>query len=145
MRIVWTLVSKELRLLLRDRVAAGLLVGMPLLFIVVLGCLLGEGFGQKSDDRLRVSVVDLDDGPCQLKGADHEKTWSKVVLKDLADTAGIRVEVIDDLAAAEQLIGEHKRAAVLVFNPGFSRSVNRCSFLKDGTNPFHRDGVFLDP
>ena len=39
MRAVWTLVKKELRLLLRDRLAAVLLVGMPLLFILVLGLL----------------------------------------------------------------------------------------------------------
>ncbi len=141
----WILAKKELRLLLRDPMAAALLLGMPILFILVLGLLLGEGFGQKPDDRLRISIVDLDDGPCLLRGADHQEKWSEVVRKDLADTAGIRVEVIDDLETAHQLVAEHKRAAVLVFNPGFSASVNRCSFLKDGINPFHRDGVFLDP
>ncbi len=52
MAAVWTLAKKELRLLLRDRVAAVLLLGMPLVFILVLGLLLGEGFGQKPDDRL---------------------------------------------------------------------------------------------
>ena len=141
----WILAKKELRLLLRDPMAAALLLGMPILFILVLGLLLGEGFGQKPDDRLRVSIVDLDEGPCLLKGVDHQDKWSEVVRKDLADTAGIRVELIDDLATAEQLVAEHKRAAVIVFSRGFSASVNRCSFLKDGINPFHRDGVFLDP
>src|SRR6516165_6145052 len=62
MRVIWTLTHKELRLLLRDRVAAVLLLVMPLLFIFVLGLLLGEEFGEKPDDRLRVSVVDLDRG-----------------------------------------------------------------------------------
>src|SRR5436190_3741449 len=57
------LVKKEFRLLVRDRLSAGILIGMPLFFILVLGLLLGEGFGQKPDDRLRVSVVDLDEGP----------------------------------------------------------------------------------
>src|ERR1700758_5050090 len=66
MKAVWALAKKELRLLLRDRIAAVLLLGMPLLFILVLGLLLGEGFGQKSDDRLRVSLVDLDQGPCPI-------------------------------------------------------------------------------
>src|SRR5262245_20952018 len=58
----WTLASKDLRLLLRDRRAALLLLALPLLFILVLGLLLGENFGQKADDRQRVSVVDLDAG-----------------------------------------------------------------------------------
>jgi ABC-type Na+ efflux pump permease subunit len=60
--LIWTLAKKELRTLLRDRLAAGLLLALPLLFIVVLGVLLGEGFGQKPDDRLRVSLVDEDGG-----------------------------------------------------------------------------------
>ena len=38
----------------------------------------------------------------------------------------------------------HKRAAVLVFKPTFSRQMSRCSFLTDGLNPFHRDGVYLE-
>ncbi len=60
---VWVLAKKELRLLLRDRMAAGLLLFMPLLFILILGLLLGESFGQKPDDTLRISIVDLDRGP----------------------------------------------------------------------------------
>ncbi len=59
---VWTLAKKEVRLLLRDRLAAVILLLMPLLFILILGLLLGEGFGQKPDERLRVSLVDLDRG-----------------------------------------------------------------------------------
>jgi ABC-type Na+ efflux pump permease subunit len=140
MAVVWTLAKKELRLLLRDRVAAVLLLGMPLLFILVLGLLLGEGFGQKPDDRLRVSLVDLDRG----EGLNPGEPWSSVVQRDLAETAGIRVEVIGSVEEAEALVGDHKRAAVLVFDPDFSARVNRCSFLRDGINPFYRDGVYLD-
>jgi ABC-type multidrug transport system permease subunit len=174
MKAIWVLAVKELRLLLRDRMAAGLLLGMPLLFILVLGLLLGEGFGQKSDDRLRVSLVDLDRGPCDIHDpvkllpaaastvgqlatpaggwsaiaalypgrSTHEK-WSHVVITDLAETAGIKLEVIRDADVAQQLIREHKRAAVLVFHRDFSEQLNRCSFLVDGLNPFHRDGVYL--
>src|SRR4051812_34030471 len=109
----WVLAAKELRVLLRDRLAVGLLLGMPLLFILVLGQVLGESFGQKADDRLRVSLVDLDEGPCELAGADRKPTWSQVVLKDLAETADIRVEVIPSLDEARRLVAEHKRAAVL--------------------------------
>src|SRR5438876_7213337 len=58
----WTLAKKDLRLLLRDRRAVVILLAMPFIFILVLGMSLGEGFGQKPDDRLRVSLVDLDRG-----------------------------------------------------------------------------------
>jgi ABC-type multidrug transport system permease subunit len=137
----WVLAKKELRLLLRDRVAAVLLLGMPLLFILILGLLLGESFGQKPDDTLRISLVDLDAG----KGLEG-KPWSHWVRTDLAETPGIRIEVIRDRAEAERLIRDHRRAAILVFEPDFSERIERCSFLdtRDSINPFHREGVYLD-
>src|SRR2546423_4347700 len=105
MRAIWTLAKKELRLLLRDRMAAVILLGLPLLFILVLGLLLGEGFGQKNDERVRVSVVDLDRGPSGLPG---ETSWAKVVIRDLNETGGIKVEPLPDLAEAERLIANHQ-------------------------------------
>ena len=140
MNIVWTLTKKEFRLLVRDRLAALLLLVMPLLFILVLGLLLGEGFGQKPDDRMRVFLVDLDQGPCLLEG---QESWAKVVQADLAETPGIKVQTIASEQKAQQLIKDHKLAAVLVFKPDFSRQMNQCSFLVDGINPFHREGVYL--
>jgi ABC-type multidrug transport system permease subunit len=128
---IWTLAMKEMRLLVRYRLAA---------LILVLGLLLGESFGQKADDRLRVSIVDLDRGSGLVPG----EPWSKVVERDLAETADIKVERIATLEEAEQLVREHKRAAVVVFLSGFSDRLNQCSFLVDGINPFHRDGVYLD-
>src|SRR5262245_56053209 len=60
--LTWILAKKDLRVLLRDRRAMVILLAMPLIFILVLGLSLGEGFGQKPDDRLRVSIVDEDRG-----------------------------------------------------------------------------------
>src|SRR5262245_57676285 len=141
MGIVWTLVKKELRLVLRDPVALILLFVLPLLFILVFGLFVGEGFGQKPDNHLRISIVDLDGG----SGLHSGEPWSRVVRDDLAETGGVRVEIIrEGPEEAERLIREHKRAAVLVFKPGFTDKMNRCSFLADGINPFHRDGVYLD-
>ncbi|MFO0944541.1 MAG: ABC transporter permease [Planctomycetota bacterium] len=60
--VAWALARKDLNVLIRDRRAVVILLVMPLVFIVVLGISLGEGFGQKPDDRLRVSIVDLDVG-----------------------------------------------------------------------------------
>jgi ABC-type Na+ efflux pump permease subunit len=141
---VWALAKKEVRLLLRDRLAAVILLLMPLLFIFILGLLLGEGFGQKPDERLRVSLVDLDRGlPADLPRAFPHEPWSKVVQRDLGETAGIRVEIIPSVEEARALCRDGKRAAVLVFKPDFSERVAQCSFLIDGINPFYRDGVKL--
>jgi ABC-type multidrug transport system permease subunit len=145
MKPIWTMARKELRLLLRDPRAAVLLLGMPLLFILILGLLLGEGFGQSPDKRLRVSLLDLDEGLAPGTATfPPSRRWSQEVLKDLEETGGIRVEMIPSRAEAERLCKESKRPAVLVFGPDFSRQVAQCSFLAGGINPFYRDGVQMD-
>jgi ABC-type Na+ efflux pump permease subunit len=146
--LTWILAKKDLRLLLRDRRAVVVLFAMPLIFILVLGLSLGEGFGQKPDDRLRVSIVDNDRGLSDPKKAAEipfgARNWSEVVQRDLAQTAGIRVEVMESREQAERAVRDNKRAAVLIFGPEFSERVHRCSFLADGINPFYRDGVKLE-
>jgi ABC-type multidrug transport system permease subunit len=141
-----TLAAKDLRLLLRDARSAIILLVTPLLLILVLGLALGEGFGEKPDERLRISVVILDRG---LPGY-HEfpdKPWSEVVIDDLSATPDIRIELIKDRTEAEKLVARGSRAAVLIFEPDFSELMNRCSFLTHGDpppiNPFDRDGVRL--
>lgn len=156
---IWVLAKKELRLLLRDPRAAVILLGMPFIFILILGLALGEGFGQKPDDRLRVTLVDLDKGYTDPISMSREiaawhaagtgsqlldgltlasandltrfprERWSHVVRRDLEETASIRVEVLESREEAEQLVSRGKRSAVLVFEPGFSERVAHCSFL----------------
>jgi ABC-type Na+ efflux pump permease subunit len=142
--LIWILARKDLRLLLRDPRAIVVLLAMPLIFILVLGMSLGEGFGQKPDDRLRISIVDLDVPYVDPDGGEKPLHWSKIVQRDLAQTAGIRVEVIPTLAEAEELVRGGKRAAVLVFGPKFSEQVTRSSFLRGGVNPLFRDGVDVE-
>jgi ABC-2 type transport system permease protein len=177
---IWILAKKDLSLLVRDRRAALLLLVMPLIFILVLGMALGESFGQKPDDRLRITLVDEDKGfldpvaarveavatlislPLPVIGGDASclgavamarmaeeaqfpfESWSRVVLRDLAETAEIRVELLPNLQTARQLSSESKRSAIIVFGPNFSRQVHACSFLTTGINPFYRDGVRLE-
>lgn len=143
--LIWTLARKELRMLLRDPRAVVVLVAMPLIFILVLGISLGETFGQKPDDRLRISIVNLDQGytdPEETSEGEHH--WSKIVERDLAQTAGLRVEVIPSLEEAEKLVAASKRSAVLVFGPKFSENMTRSSFLRGGVNPLFRDGVDIE-
>jgi ABC-type Na+ efflux pump permease subunit len=162
----WTLAKKELRLLVRDYRALVILVAMPLVFIVVLGISVGEGFGQKAEDKLRISLVILDEGlppatPAEFRPPGKDK-WSDLVLKDLDETAGIRVEIIDSREKAVDLVRRGQRAAVLIIGPHFSRRVSACSFLVgsqdrpkvippgvpvelyDGINPYEREGVVFE-
>ena len=119
---IWTLALKDLRLLVRDPRAAIILFAMPLLIIFVLGISLGEGFGQKPDDNLRVALLNLDEG----------QTWSAIVLKDLGQTARIKIDFIDSYDQAKDLVKTGRRAAVLVLGKNFSKRVERCSFLAAG-------------
>jgi ABC-type Na+ efflux pump permease subunit len=171
--VVWTLARKDLRLVVRDARALVILLVMPLVFILVLGVSLGEGFGQKAEDRLRVSVLNLDEGlpryfeqPTMLRDglawlsltpgmplgppdaarlagaallaqANHKdwfphEPWSEVALRDLRETADIKVEFIPTAEEATRLVEGSKRAAVLVFGKTFSKRVERCSFLPGG-------------
>ena len=144
---ILTLALKDLRLLLRDARSAVILLVTPLLLILVLGLALGEGFGEKPDERLRISVVNLDRG-LPTKQPFPNKPWSEVVIDDMSATPDIRIEIITDRAEAEKLVSRGSRPAVLIFEPEFSERMNRCSFLTKGDpppiNPFDRDGVRLN-
>jgi ABC-2 type transport system permease protein len=162
--VIATLARKDLRVLLRDPRALIILLAMPLIFIAVLGISLGDGFGQKPADRLRVSVVIEDEGPPRhfdrsamlreglgIVGSAAtspptalaflhanqrmwfpRESWSDRVLRDLGETADIRVELVANRAEAETLVQSGKRAAVLILGPKFSKRVARCSFLSHG-------------
>ena len=60
--VIWTLAKKDLRLLVRDPRAMIILLAMPLIFILVLGVSLGENFGKKASEGLRISVLIEDEG-----------------------------------------------------------------------------------
>jgi ABC-type Na+ efflux pump permease subunit len=140
-----TVANKDFRLLRRDYRSAVILLATPLIFVAVLSMVVGEGFGQKPDDRLRVSVVNLDDGLPPGHGPFPPKSWSEVVLDDLAGTADIRIEMIGSREEAERLVRDGRRSAVLVFEPEFSSLMHRCSFLTHSEppplNPLYRDGI----
>jgi ABC-type Na+ efflux pump permease subunit len=140
-----TLASKDFRLLRRDYRSAVILLTTPLVFVAVLSVVVGEGFGQKPDDRLRVSVVNLDEGLPPEAGPFPPKPWSEVVLDDLAATTDIRIELIGSREEADRLIRDGKRSAVLIFEKDFSARMHRCSFLTyakpEPLNPLYRDGI----
>ena len=85
-----TLAAKDFRLLRRDYRSAVILLATPFVFVAVLSVVVGEGFGQKPDDRLRVSVVNEDRGLPPDAGPFPAKPWSQVVLDDLSGSTDIR-------------------------------------------------------
>src|SRR5262245_32516721 len=141
----WTLAAKDFRLLQRDYRSAVILLVTPLVFVAVLSVVVGEGFGQKPDDRLRVSVVNLDEGLPPNHGPYPPRKWSEVAIDDLAGTADIRIELIESREEAERLVRNGRRSAVLVFEQNFSAEMHRCSFLTkadpEPLNPLYRDGI----
>src|SRR5689334_19091953 len=115
---VFTLAAKDLRLLLRDPRSAVILLLMPLVLVLVLGLALGESFGQKPDDRLRLSIVNLDEGVAHA--GFPPKAWADVVIDDLSSTPDIRLELIPTREEGERLVASGKRPTVIVFEPDFS-------------------------
>jgi ABC-type multidrug transport system permease subunit len=192
-----TLAAKDLRLLLRDARSGVILLLMPLMFVAVLGMTLGEGFGQRPDDRLRISILNLDKGippwpplqtlpngmvagsvmvivptpipaqnwppPTKVETVVNAavggsalmeittypgKPWSEIVIDDLASTADIRIELLTSREEATKLVHSGERAAVLIFEPGFSEKMQRSSFLSKTypppLNPLYRDGIDVE-
>src|SRR5262249_22549276 len=129
----------------------------PLLLIVVLYFALGESFGETTDEKLRISIVNLDNGlPAGTTFPD--KSWAEVVIDDLSapderpgaadqpKRQDVRLEFISDLAEGEQLVARGRRPAVVVFGPKFSEQLDRCSFLTQpgSVNPLGRDGIAFE-
>ncbi|MCX7665189.1 MAG: ABC transporter permease [Gemmataceae bacterium] len=148
MKAVPIITQKDLRLLVRDTRTTLILLVAPLIFIAILGLVVGDGFGQLADEKPRISIVNLDRGLPPNAGPFPGRPWSEVVIEDFAVTAGLRVELIPTREEAERLVRTSKRPAVLVIEPDFSARVHACSFLAkadmEPINPFYEDGISLE-
>lgn len=67
-------VTKELRLILRDREALLLLFLMPLVFVVIMSLALQQSFNDREGVKLPLLVVNLDDGAIGAKLTEHFTT-----------------------------------------------------------------------
>jgi ABC-type multidrug transport system permease subunit len=145
---ILTIARKDLRLLLRDPRSAVILLAMPLVLILILGLTLGEAFGRKPDNQIRVSVVVEDTGAPPDPTGFPPKPWSEMVLDDLTDTGNVRVERIATRAEAAELARRGDRPAVVVLGPTFSDKAQRCSFVgpefkPNPINPLNEYGISL--
>ncbi len=102
--VVWTIAAKEVRLLARDPKAGLILLAMPFVFIVVVCLSVGEGFGQKPDDRLRVSIVDLDEGYVDPDSLVREQVaWLCPPLPGIGLSLGFDTSLLTSVAVSEQV------------------------------------------
>ena len=136
---VSTVFQRESIALLRDRRTLVTLLVLPFLCILILGILLGEGFGQKADDHFRVTIVDLD-----KKAGLGGITWGERIRADLRESPDLKLEIINDPNEAISLVKSHRRSAIIVLGTDLGDKIDNCSFLSGGINPFHREGVHLE-
>ena len=143
---IWTLIKKDLRLLVRDARAMIILLAMPVIFILVLGISVGDSFGQKASAGLKVTVLNEDQGVVRNLSPREFHKWSETLLHDLNETAGIRVEFVHSREEASNRIRTSKRPAVLILGKDFSKRLERSSFLASGWHKmFSTAALFRTP
>lgn len=113
MNAVWVIAIKDLRQLLRDRMACFFALGFPLIVAVFFGTIF-SGAGGDSDgggNRIHVLVVDED----QTDG-------SRSFVRTLENSSELSVTTGADRAAALDLVRRGKSAACIVLPAGFGAS-----------------------
>ncbi len=99
--------------------------------------MVGEGAGWLAITPNPASGASQAFAGCSVAWANHgrwfpHQSWAEMLLRDLNETADIRVEFVKDRAEAQRLVNSGQRAAVLVLGKNFSKRVERCSFLASG-------------
>lgn len=130
MGVIVTLAIKDLRLLVRDRMALFWSLVFPLVFALFFGTL----FGGDPDERgqLQVAVIDEADSP-----------GSRALLERLQASEAMEVEVVEDLDAASDSVRRGKRVAYVRIKEGledggfalFSRGPDDESLIELGVDP----------
>ncbi|MEL6498676.1 MAG: ABC transporter permease [Planctomycetota bacterium] len=105
-RSILLLASKDIRLLLRDRLGAFFTFAFPVLYALLFG-LMFSGTGEGS-------------GTVGVALADRDRTEaSRAFVERLADSDALDVTLVDDAAVGRDLVRRGKQAAMLVLPPGF--------------------------
>jgi ABC-2 type transport system permease protein len=110
------LVAKDLRLLLRDRVALAFILLAPVVVISVAGFSLATFYGgwERADARYLMPVADID-----------QSDLSKELVSRLEEAEGLRLVRVEE-HEARRLVGETSRAgAALVIPKGFGRDFEK--------------------
>ncbi|RJP31590.1 MAG: ABC transporter permease [Phycisphaerales bacterium] len=117
---MWPIVMKDLRLLIRDRRALGVLVLMPMVFIAILGASTGQFLGMRTEAGA-VKVVVVDEGPGRP---------AEVVVAALRRNGGLRISEAASAAEAFRLVDDGDVRVAFVFGPSWRKRVDGMA-LKD--------------
>jgi ABC-2 type transport system permease protein len=105
MRAVWTLAMKDLRLLVRDRMALFWIAFFPLTMAFLMGAMFGGGGHHKDDDddassKIPISLVDAEGSPASAEFAKKLETSRDVAVRRAADVAAAKHDVLSGVTAA---------------------------------------------
>lgn len=109
MRSIFAIALKDIRLLLRDRMAAFFVLGFPLLMGLFFGSIMMPR-SPSNKVKMKVAVVDLDNS-----------RYSQLVVQTLADNENLMVET-DSKDAARASVRTGSRIAMLVIPKGFGET-----------------------
>jgi ABC-2 type transport system permease protein len=111
----WAIAWKNLLVLSKDRGELAILFLMPLLFATLISISAGGGGGGEDDPGVHfdVYVVNEDVGP-----------YGEMVENILAEMNILRLEALDSVAEADQLVGEGERLAAIVIPADFSEQID---------------------
>ncbi|MFO0940270.1 MAG: ABC transporter permease [Pirellulales bacterium] len=109
MKSIFAIAVKDIRLLLRDRMAAFFVLGFPLLMGLFFGLVMGpSGGGEKA--KMKVAVVDLD-----------QSKYSQLFVQSLQKNENLTIESAEQ-EEARSSVQNGKRVAMLVIPAGFGKS-----------------------
>lgn len=103
------LICKELRILFRDRRTFVVLLGLPVLFVAILGFSTGQIFTGRSQLRLNLAILNRDQGPLSQK-----------ILDEIAFDKRIQLHQVDTPAMGRELLIGNRVNAFVTIGKGFS-------------------------
>src|SRR5579872_6917061 len=110
---VWKITKKDLRLLVRDRLALIVLIALPLAFIAILGMSIGQLFNEKEKARqMKLGVVNEDTSELSLKLISEVINLNAVKVIELTDRQVAKDMLADGKIDVLVFIGEHYRERV---------------------------------
>jgi ABC-2 type transport system permease protein len=109
MQTIISIAIKDIRLLLRDRVAAFFVLGFPILMGLFFGLLMGYG-GPRGGAKMQLAAVDQDDS-----------SYSRKLIQSLKDNKNLQVELTEQSEARES-VQAGRRVAMVVIPEGFGKT-----------------------
>ena len=128
----WKIIYKDLSILLRDRSALILLLGMPLALTGIMGFSTNQLLSNLHLEQIFLFVVDQDGGEA-----------AQQFVQALSENEKFRVQKVDSLSEAIALVRNHAQAASVVVGPGFGTQIDSLELIDFLDMPNGRLGAGL--